>query len=213
PSPPTPITSALGWAGPPETRAELRTDSAIAFEMLVDAEVAFARVAQDGHDVGGRSELAGHVERDGDVGPAAHAHQDTFLTSQEPLGLVGPFVADGSYLICDLWVVVGWDEAGRDTLDLGGTARAPRNRRATLRLDRDDPAAGVELLEAATDAAHGATGPHGGDERAGTQLGKSPVDLERGCLGVDLRVGWVVELVGEKGARSLPAQLLGAPDG
>src|SRR5436305_2075725 len=54
-------------------------------------------------------------------------------------------VGDGAHLVDDARVVVARDEAGGEPLDLRGPALPARDRRARVRLDRDDPRRAARL--------------------------------------------------------------------
>src|SRR5690606_23769922 len=114
-------------------------------EVLVQAEVALARVTEEGDHRRVGAELARDLQGDVHVGPRADPHEHAFATSERALRLVGVTVADRAHLVDDRGVVVAGHEARGDALDLRGAALPSRDGRAGLRLDRDDPAVRVSL--------------------------------------------------------------------
>ena len=88
------------------------------------------------------------------------------------------------------------DEAGADALDLVRARAAARQHRRGGRLDGDDPAARVALLQEAPRAGQRAAGADAGDEAVDALLHRRP-DLRPGGAVVGLGVGGVGELVGQ----------------
>src|SRR5690606_5240328 len=102
----------------PRARARGHAGRRSSREVLGEAEVTLARVAEHGEHALARAELAREVERDRNVRARADADEQPLAIGEPQLHLPRPLVGHGADLVDYARVVVLGHEARVETLDL-----------------------------------------------------------------------------------------------
>ena len=176
-------------------------------------EVAFASVGEDDDDA-----LATVFFTLGQKGgcmegcSGGDAYEDAFLTGYGTGGGEGIGIGDGKDLVDDGGVVVAWDEAGSDALQLVRAGGLTGEYGTGGGFDGYDTDGGVVDFECTGTVTEGATGADASHEDVDTAIGVGPY-LLAGGEGVDGRIGGVLELLQDDGSGDAVAKLFGLADG
>src|SRR5947207_4170896 len=154
------------------------------------AEIALASIAQHRHDDLVRRQRLGDAAGSPHVGAGRDTNEQALLSRQPTGRRGGVLVAHQDDLVEHGAVEHPRHEGRADALDAVGPRPPAREHRRARRLDTDYADTGHALLEHLAHAGDGAAGPHAGDERVYTLLGRVE-NLERCRPPVRLWIGAV----------------------